>query len=348
MQKKALFYLLSQLAVGFFVLVSNLWLSLALWVHKPFGLVMTWGVIIFWSILTCSLIGFYIKRVIFSRKTDILIYISCLSIGLIWFFSMEARNDRNWDPEVDRVMTYQKNGSLIQVNNVRNFHWRNLKDYDVHWETREYNLDKIESFDLILSDWGLKRIVHTMVSFGFSDGKRISFSIEVRKEAHEKFSAIGGFFRQFELGFVAGDELDLLYTRTNIRQEDVYLYPVQLSKEAIKDLFLLYLEKGQDLSENPRWYNTLMSNCTTLIFDMMAKIETIPLDYRGIMSGLLPEYLYDKNVLDEAYDLEQWRRIAHTNPKVAGFTNLAESANALYSQLIRQDFLKIGNNMRQN
>ncbi|MDD0823685.1 DUF4105 domain-containing protein [Mannheimia sp. AT1] len=336
--KRKFFYWLIQVTCGVFVVASNIWLSLALWVHKPLGNIMTSLIIISWCLLTCSLIGFYIKRVIFSRKTDIFIYTSCLSIGLLWFFSMEAKNDRNWDLEVAKVMTYQQDGNTIRLDNVRNFHWRNLRDYDVIWESRYYDLDKIESFDLILSDWGLKKIVHTMVSFGFSNGKRISFSIEIRKEENERFSAIGGFFRQFELGFVAGDELDLLYTRTNIRGEDVYIYPVKLSKKAMQELFLLYIEKGQKLSENPSWYNTLMSNCTTLIFDMMAKIEAIPLDYRGVMSGLLPEYLYDKEVLDNKYSLSQWRDMAHANPKVVGFTNLSEEANATYSQLIRKGF----------
>lgn len=343
MKKNRFFYWLFQCCTAIFVLASNIWLSFALWVHKPFGNTMTWLAIAFWTVLTFSLIGLYIKRVIFSRKTDIFIYLGCLSIGLIWFFSMQPQNYREWDPEVAKVMTYQKNGNLIQLDNVRNFHWRNLRDYDVIWESRKYDLDKIETFDLILSDWGLKKIVHTMVSFGFSDGQRISFSIEIRKEKGESFSAIGGFFRQFELGFVAGDELDLLYTRTNIRGEDVYIYPVRLSKEAIQELFILYLQKGQYLSENPRWYNTLMSNCTTLIFDMMAKIEMIPFDYRGVLSGLLPEYLYDKGALDHKHSVEEWRNIAHANPKVADFTNLSESATSIYSQLIRRDFPAIQN-----
>lgn len=44
-------------------------------------------------------------------------------------------------------------------------------------------------------------------------------------------------FRQFELGLVAGDEKDLIYTRTNVRGEDVYIYPVNLSKKAFKSCF---------------------------------------------------------------------------------------------------------------
>ncbi|KDN24296.1 hypothetical protein MBO_09128 [Moraxella bovoculi 237] len=36
---------------------------------------------------------------------------------------------------------------------------------------------------------------------------------------------------------MAGDEKDLIYTRTNVRGEDVYIYPVNLSKKAFKSCF---------------------------------------------------------------------------------------------------------------
>ena len=33
----------------------------------------------------------------------------------------------------------------------------------------------------------------------------MAFSIEIRKERHESFSALAGFFKQYELSLVAGD-----------------------------------------------------------------------------------------------------------------------------------------------
>ncbi|STZ06705.1 Uncharacterised protein [Moraxella ovis] len=60
--------------------------------------------------------------------------------------------------------------------------------------------------DLALSIWGNENIVHTLVTFGFADGQRLAFSVEIRKEVGESFSNIGGFFRQFELSVIAVDE----------------------------------------------------------------------------------------------------------------------------------------------
>lgn len=270
------------------------------------------------------------------RKRGALIYCAGFGTALLWYFAMPPSNERDWHPEVEKVLDYERQGDMVRVENIRNFHWRSVHDYDVAWETREYDLSKLESYDLILSDWGLGKIVHTMASFGFSDGRRISFSIEIRKERHERFSAVGGFFRQFELGLVAGDESDLIYTRTNHRGEDVYIYPVKMSKESVKALFLSYLDKGRSLNREARWYNTLMSNCTTLIFDMMNQIESIPLDYRGVLTGGLPEYLYDKKVLSHQYTLEEWKRKAHANPKVVDFRIMEDQSDIHFSRLLRQ------------
>ena len=90
---------------------------------------------------------------------------------------------------------------------------------------REYDLDQLRSADLVLSYWMGPAIAHTLVSFGFDDGKGprryLTFSVEIRKEAHESFSAIGGFFKQFELSLVAAEERDILRVRSNLRGEDV-------------------------------------------------------------------------------------------------------------------------------
>ncbi|KAF7276214.1 hypothetical protein GWI33_010811 [Rhynchophorus ferrugineus] len=189
--------------------------------------------------------------------------------------------------------------------------------------------------DLILSYWAGNQIAHTLMSFGFSDGQKVSFSIEIRKEADEQFSSIGGFFRKYELAIVPADEKDIIYTRSNIRNERVYIYPITMSKQNMQELFLSYLQQGQALNQHPRWYNTLLSNCTTIIFDMMNNIEPVPVDYRVLLSGLLPSYLYDEDVLSHQYSLAQWRNMAHINPKVQNFNTLEDQSSRHYSQLIR-------------
>lgn len=318
-----------------FVGTTSAWLLMALWTHQPFGGLGTKIFMVFWGCLALSLTGFFITRAIFRRRTDLAIYVLCFGVSLAWYFGMDAKNDRIWHDEVANILNYKRQDDIITVNNIRHFNWHKDGTYDIHWESRQYDLKELESYDIIISDWGLNKIVHVMASFGFKNGEKLSFSIEIRKESHESFSAIGGFFRQFELGLVAGDEKDLLYSRTNIRGEDVYIYPVNLSQESVQELFLLYLQKGENLNHEARWYNTLTSNCTTLIFDMMSEIEPIPIDYRALLAGLLPEYLHDENAINTKYSVNEWRQMAHINPYTKNI-NINAMTSQAFSRHIRQ------------
>lgn len=318
-----------------FVIGSSIWLCLALWIHQPFGRIFTYVAIGFWLILSCSITGFYITQAIFKRATDVWVYLVCFSIALIVFFAMPARNDREWNPEVEKILDYQQNGNLITIHNVRNFAWRSEDDYDIRWETRQYDLSQLDSMDLVLSYWAGNDIAHTLLSFNFKDGRHLSFSIEIRKEIDEQFSAIGGFFRKYELAIVPADEKDIIYTRSNIRKERVYIYPIKMSQADIQALFMSYLKQGKALQDEPRWYNTLLSNCTTIIFDMVNNIEPVPIDYRVLLSGRLPAYLYDHHVLNQHYSQKQWREMAHVNPKVSHFSQRSDQSSEIYSRIIR-------------
>ena len=89
-------------------------------------------------------------------------------------------------------------------------------------------------------------------------------SIETRKEKGESYSTIAGFFRQYELVYIAADERDLIGVRTTYRrpQEDVYVYRVSGPLKNARLIFLDYIKSMNDLRERPRFYNTLTTNCT--------------------------------------------------------------------------------------
>ena len=125
---------------------------------------------------------------------------------------------------------------------VRNFDWRGDADYDARWDTRDYDLSRLRSVDMILSTWGMPAIAHTLVSFGFDDGQRVVFSVEIRKERGEQFSELGGFFKQFELSVIAADERDIVRVRTAVRGETVSIYPIRMPPEAMRALFLSYVD----------------------------------------------------------------------------------------------------------
>ncbi len=245
-------------------------------------------------------------------------YVLMAVLLLAWWHGLRPSNDRQWADDVARMLHGSRAGSVVTLDNVRNFRWRGDSDYTVRWESRRYDLDRLESVDMVLSTWGMPAIAHTLVSFGFSDGQRVVFSVEIRKERHEQFSELGGFFKQFELSVVAADERDILYVRTAVRGEQVSVYPITMPRQAMRELFLAYVDTANALREQPRFYHTVTANCTTLVYEMVrAIVPGLPLDYRLLLSGYLPEYLYAHGGLGHDRTLAQLRRQADITARAA-------------------------------
>lgn len=318
-----------------FVVLSSVWLCMALWVQQPLGWLASRVLIGAWAAFALSILGMYATQHFFSRRKDAMIYLLGFICSLFWYFGLEARQDREWAPEVSRILRYEQRGNAVTLHNVRNFDWRPDGSYAERWETRHYDLNQITGVNIITSYWMGPQIAHTLVSFDFANAPPLTFSIEIRKEKHEEFSAVGGFFRKYELSLVASDEKDIVYTRSNIRGEQVYFFPVNMPESARIKLFQEYLRKADELARHPKWYNTLSSNCTTLVFDMAQAVspQPLPADYRLFASGYLPNYLHDLNAISGQWDMQTWYQRAHVNPKVRG---MAHISSAEYSQRARQ------------
>lgn len=251
----------------------------------------------------------------------------------MWWLTIEPSHERDWADDVAYLLESEIDGNQVTLRNVRNFEWRSETDYTPQWTTRRYRLDQLESADLVLSYWMGPHIAHTLVSFGFSDGQRLVFSLEIRKERHESFSAIGGFFREFEQVIIAADERDIIRTRSNARGEDVYLYSLGMSPNELRALFLGYLQEAETLRRAPRFYNTLTSNCTTIVFDLARQITPgLPMDYRLLLSGHFAEYAYERGALAQGYDYRRLQALGHINARAL----LADAEGADFSQAIRR------------
>ena len=324
------------------VVLSSIWLCCALWIQEPGGWLLSRILIGIWLAFACSILGIYATQFFFNRKMDVCVYIIVFIASLFWYFNLEARQDREWNPEVAQSLSYQRQGDLITLQNVRNFDWKPDGSYIPHWETRHIDLNQITGINIVTSYWMGPQIAHTLVSFDFANTKPLTFSIEIRKEKDEEFSAIGGFFRKYEVSLIAADEKDIIYTRSNVRGEQVYFFPVNMPKAEMKALFEEYLHKADELQQQAKWYNTLTSNCTTLVFDMVQAVsrKQLPSDYRLLASGYLPNYLYDLKALDQQWDIETWYQKAHINPRTQCFEHFKHRTSSNFSQVIRYGLVK--------
>ncbi|SEN32743.1 protein of unknown function [Luteibacter sp. UNCMF331Sha3.1] len=229
---------------------------------------------------------------------------------LLWWATMRARNDHLWADDVACLLTGDIDGDRVELRNVRDFAWRAETDYDIRWDTRTFDLRRLERVDAILSYWSSEAIAHAMLSFGFDDARHVVFSVEIRRKRGEAFSEIGGFFRQFELILIAADERDIVRVRTNVRGEDDYLFPLRMSRDAMRSLFVSYVEAANELARKPRFYNTVTSNCTTIVYRMARRIDgALPFDLRLLLTGYLPEYFRSTGTLDRRLSVDEWRRL---------------------------------------
>jgi hypothetical protein len=269
-------------------------------------------------------------------RKRILIAYSMLFVAILgwWFFAINPANERQWQPDLAKLPYATVDGDKVTLHDIRNVDYRSEFDFSPVYYTKTFDLNKLEGIDLFAVYWMGPAIAHTILSFDFGDKDHLAVSIEARKELNEGYSTIKGFFRQYELIYIVADERDVIRLRTNYRKdpvENVYLYHLNPPKENARGLFLEYIRKINELHEKPTFYNTLLDNCTTAIwFNTRINKGHLPLSWKILLSGYLPEYLYESGGLDKRIPFEQLQQQALINA-------VAQTADQLpdFSQRIR-------------
>ena len=265
--------------------------------------------------------------------------LAIFTVLVILFLRIPASNDRDWQPDVSVTPHATVNGDLVTIHGVRNFDYRSESDFTPRWEDRTYDLRKLDSADIIAVYWSDKAVAHIMVSFGFQDQDYLAVSIETRKEKGESYSTLAGFFRRYELYYVVADERDVIRVRTTYRQpqEDVYIYRTRTPQRNIRRSFLDYLQVMNDMCVHPRFYNTLTTNCTTtILMHTRMNPESPPMSWKILLSGYLPDYLYELGRIDTAKPFADLEKLSRVNERAQA----ADKDDASFSQRLRQGLPK--------
>ncbi len=117
-----------------------------------------------------------------------------------------------------------------------------------------------------------------------------------------------------------------------VRGEDVRIYRLRMPPEYAQRLLRAYVEDVDDLARKPRGYNTATGNCTTLVFGMVSAIRPgLPLDYRILLSGYLPDYAYDVGATDTSIPFEKLRQLSRIRDNA-----MRADADPNFSTMIRE------------
>jgi hypothetical protein len=302
---------LGRLVVWICLLAVTAWGSAALWFDGPASRPLA-------ALLAAAfpLAALALLILVRPRRRAYAAFLVLFAVLLGWWLSLAPSNSRDWQTDVARLPTAEIQGDKVTIHNLRNFDYRSETDYTERWETRSYDLSKLRGLDLFVIYWGSPSIAHTILSWDFSGGQHLAVSIETRKEKGESYSAVRGFFRQYELYYVIADERDVVKLRTNYRHEDVYLYPLRTPPARARAILLDYLKAVNRLAQHPKWYNALTHNCTTTIrLHVTGVVPGIPRDWRWLANGHMDELLYEMGVVNRDYPFAEFKKWSYINAK---------------------------------
>jgi hypothetical protein len=238
--------------------------------------------------------------------------LAVFAVFLGWWLRLKPSQDRDWDPSVAMLPRAVRDRDLVTIENVRNFDYRSLTDYDPRYETRTYRLANLIAADVIFFNWGSALMSHPVLVFDFGPDGRVCISIEVRYRKGQKYSVVRSLYRQQELIFLVADERDAILRRTKFgRPQEAHLYRLTAPPEEVRAAFLDYAAKINSLCETPRWYHGLCANCTTSFYRLPN--SRCRLDWRVIANGRLDRALYEAGRLDRSLPFPELRRLARLN-----------------------------------
>ncbi|WP_421694758.1 DUF4105 domain-containing protein [Aestuariivirga sp.] len=299
--------------IALLVLLAAAWAALALWFRLPMDEVWRGA-----AAALCGLAGLLAAVSLFSRRRwwPMAAFLALLVAVGVWWQAIKPASQADWAPEVARQVTGTINGDMLTLTNIRDFEWKSATDVTQNWTTKSYDLTKLRTLDIFLSYWGSPYMSHVMMSFGFEGGEYLTWSVEVRRLKGGVYSPIADMFKTDPLVIVASDERDVVGVRAVFRGEDVQLYRMKTPPEVVKSLLLEYVQDANALTQHPRFYNSLTTNCATTVFKMArAAGDKLPFDWQLIVDGYLPGYLYAHGALDSRVPLAELVARSHIDSR---------------------------------
>lgn len=268
------------------------------------------------AVFGAAVLGWYF----YSKRPwrPVVLFVIAFAVLFVYWSKIEPQQHRDWAPEYARVAHAAINGDHVTVHNIRNFDYRSETNFTPRYYSKTFDLGRLDSLDIIASYWAGDAIAHIIVSFGFAGTDFLAVSIETRRERNESYSAIAGFFKQYELFYVVADERDLLRLRTNYRKdppEDVYLYRIRGRPAGnLRRFFLDYVREINSLANRPKFYKTLTTNCTTSVLThSRVNAGDHSLSWKILLSGYVPQYLYEQQAVDTSLPFDELKRRSRIN-----------------------------------
>lgn len=259
-----------------------------------------------------------------------------LVVGSIWQLTRTPKSEATWLPEQSRVARAAIEEGVVTIQNVRDWTYTSEGPASEDWQTQTIRTEDIAGAWFYIEPFASwKAVGHTFLAFELADGSTIAFSVEARREVGEEYSAARGLLRTYELTYQWGTERDFVTRRLVYLNHPLRLYPLTLSPEASRALFVSLATETNTLADTPRFYNTLGANCTNVLAHIVNQhyLGTLPYDLSWNLTGYADTYLMKEGLIEvtesvdatmKAYDLTPHRdfvakEYATTSPAFSRF-----------------------------
>jgi hypothetical protein len=221
-------------------------------------------------------------------------------IALIWLLGAAscmtgpARTDRDWYPYLARTSHVELSAERFAVTPVSAWSYAREGPTSETYTEVAYDISDLREVWFMLEPQpGSQLAAHTLLLFEFEGDRILGLTIEARRERDEDYSALRGIFNTFELAYVWGTARDFLTRRAVMLDHEVFIYPVVIADEQKQMLLTRLLERTRALETEPRYYNTITSNCT----NELAKAAGFHWAPAYILTGRSDEYLFRRRII---------------------------------------------------
>ena len=206
------------------------------------------------------------------------------------------KTEAEWSSEYKLLPTFEITDNSVTVNNLRDFKYSKDKIDAENYLNKTYDLNKLQSVNLGFEPSSVKPLAGTFLIFNFEGGESVSVNAESRREAYEQSASSDIFWsnvNKYELIYVWATEADFINKRSLSAQKALFVYPLIITKQDAKALFVELAKISGDLEKTPAFYNDFTRNKNELIYAVSKiKPSLIPQHYSVYFEGFLPEYLY--------------------------------------------------------
>ena len=269
---------------GLLLVLPLLW-SIGLWYYQPVSilpaLLVIVGAVLWWKLR--------------KRPSIHLVLWVLVAVNIITYYCIPGPTPERWQKPWALAPVFEQQGDQLTIRNIRDFRYRTEEDSDARYRTETYDLNTLVGVDFAECHWdGMTAICHTMLSFNFADGRHLAVSAETRLPEGVEQGAIPGLYKKYGILYLFGTEEDLYGLRTNIRHEDLSIYPMNIKPQGARKLLQHYIDLAKQAEAEHIPYNTISGNCSTglvsgfraLVPSMPRKYDFLPL-HNGSIAGLL-------------------------------------------------------------